>query len=140
MTTIITNEDDQPRREYAAERPDTPSRANQILLLFAAAIISGVMTIAINAGGKFVAGGENSAVLTDRVQQILDVTKDHTRALQQILITNSSLYTRDEARADREATERRFQSMDTRFAELTRRLETLETVIRLIPPTQPRRQ
>jgi hypothetical protein len=90
------------------------------------------VTLALTVGGRLVSGGETSAVLTSQVAALLDDNKTQNKLLQDLLVKTGDLYTRREAQADREAAERRFQSMEARLGDLGRRLETLETGYRFI--------
>lgn len=90
-------------------------------------MLSVVATVIYATGGRIVAGGETSAVLTAQVSQIVDQNRVQDSLLRQIL---GQQYTRDEARADREAVERRFQSMELRLSELGRRIEAVEMIQR----------
>lgn len=105
----------------------------QIGLLVLGGLITLVVSVAISTGGRVISGGETSAELRVQVGQLIkqndDLKKgndDQNKLLMELSRQAGNLYTRDEARADREAMERRFQSMEGRIGDLSRRLEIVE--------------
>ncbi len=112
------------------------------LPVIAGGLVSVMAATAISFGSRVVTGGETSAVLTAQVSEMREDGKESKRLLQDLLIKAGSLYTRAEAQTDREAAERRFQSMEGRIDTLGRRIETLENNYRMMqqlivtPPLQ----
>ncbi len=102
------------------------------LPVIAGGLVSVMAATAISFGSRVVTGGETSAVLTNQVAEIKEDSKESKKLLQDLLIKAGSLYTRAEAQVDREAAERRFQSMEGRIDNLGRRIETLEGNYRMM--------
>lgn len=116
---------------------------DQIPLAIITIIISIITAGAIGLGGRVISGGETSAVLSTQVAQLVDQLKTvgsqnqgQDAILREILVKQGELYTRREAQADREASERRFLGVETRIAELTRRIEVLETNLQFMQQQQ----
>lgn len=124
-------EDERRGRIYVAGLIDKDTRPKSWRDFTVPAIASGVVgvivAVSIAFGGRVVTGGETSAVLTTQVASLLDENKEQRKILQDITAKLGNVYTREEARADREASERRFQSMEGRISDLARRLDALET-------------
>lgn len=107
------------------------------LWLVAAGIIVALSVYLVQqTAGGIVSSDKTSAVLATQLQSLREDIKDQNteqkdvkKMLQDIL---SKQYTREEARADREAAERRFQSLEGRISDLGRRLETVETAQRFM--------
>lgn len=99
-------------------------------------IAGGVVTVmaaaAIAFGTQVVTGDKTAAVLSIQVSEIKEDSKESRKLLQDLILKTASLYTRGEAQVDREAAERRFQSMEGRIGDLGRRIEALETNYRLM--------
>lgn len=101
------------------------------LWLVAAGVIVALSVYLIQqTAGGIVSGDKTSAILAIQVQALREDIKDQNvdqketkRILQEIV---SKQYTREEARADREAAERRFLSLEGRIGDLGRRLEVVE--------------
>jgi hypothetical protein len=113
-------------------------RADKAPALLAAGLVACVFSIVggtiLATGGRIVTGGETSAVLTSQIAEIKELNRDQNvglkeqnKLLQEILLKQAQLYTREEARADREAAERRFQSLESRIGDMGRRLESVES-------------
>lgn len=116
---------DRDTREKSWKDYFIPALAGGIVMLLA--------TLAINFGSAVYSGdNRSSAVLTERIAGIAEDLKEQKKLSQDILMKTSDLYTRREAQADREAAERRFQSLEGRLADVTRRLETMETAQRFL--------
>lgn len=125
----IAMPEDKPRESWWSDK--MPALLGAGLVGFIFTIVAGTI---MATGGRIVTGGETSAVLTSQVIEIKELNRDQSatmkeqnRILQDILLQQSKLYTREEARADREAAERRFQSMEGRIGDLGRRLEAVES-------------
>lgn len=137
-TTKAAQEDDEKRGGvYVAGLIDRDTRVKSwkdyLIPALAGGIVMLLATIAINFGSTVYSGENRSAaVLTERIAGIAEDVKEQKRLTQDILMKASDLYTRREAQADREAAERRFQSMEGRLADVTRRLETMETAQRFM--------
>lgn len=123
----------------AVETPEPLGRAerggNQWLLLIAGGIVSIVVAVLISFGGRVVNGGETTAILTAQVNLLLEGDKEQRRMLQDLTVKMGDLYTRREAQADREAAERRFQSIENTQRDFGHRLEALETGLRYFQQT-----
>lgn len=124
-------EDEGRGRVYVAGLIDRDTRPKSWRDYTVPAIASGIVALIVAGsmafGSRVVSGGETSAVLTTQVASLLDENKEQRKLLQEITVKLGNVYTREEARADREASERRFQSMESRISDLSRRLDALET-------------
>lgn len=120
------------------DRPqdDRESRSwhGQIPTLITVGLIGGIITAGFSFGAQMLNTGKTSVVLVAKVERIEKQNDTQESLLRDMIKTQAAAYTRDEARADREAADRRFISLEGRIGELSRgqsetwrRIEALET-------------
>lgn len=104
--------------------------SEKVWLVAAGVIVALSVYLVQQTAGGIVSGDKTSAVLATQVQALREDIKDQNsdqkdtkRILQEIV---AKQYTREEARADREAAERRFLSLEGRIGDLGRRIEIVE--------------
>lgn len=119
-----------PRSGRADPEREAKSNRNLVYTAIASAIVALIVGIASTFGGRVMAGSDTSIRLTAQIERLLDDNKDQngqlkdqSASLKDINGKLGELYTRREAQADREAFERRFQSLELRLADLTRQIE-----------------
>jgi hypothetical protein len=96
------------------------STRNLLLTAIAGILVAIISAAATSFGTRAMTGGDTSIRLSAQVERILDDNKDQTKQLTDILSKVADLYTRREAQADREAFERRFQSIESRLTDVSR--------------------
>lgn len=121
-------------QEELDARDDRASRSGREKwwVILAGGLVALLVAGGTNFGQRVMSGSETSAVMTSQITQIVKQNDDQNRLLQDLNTKTSGLYTREEARADREALERRFASIEGRIGDLGRRLETVEATMRMM--------
>ena len=117
-------------------QPSRPAWLGQLPMMVGGGIISIVVAGAIAFSGRVITSGENAAAVAVQIQQLIEHNKTEESLFRDMLVKQGELYTRREAQADREASERRFQELANRISDLGRRIEILETSFRFIQQQQ----
>lgn len=116
--------------EAASDHPkaerEPKSWRDQLPTIVATAIAGGVIAATVTWGGQLVKTGTTADVLVSKVERIEKQNDTQEQLLRDVLKAQAAAYTREEARADREAAERRFQSLEGRIGDLGRRIEMIE--------------
>jgi hypothetical protein len=111
---------------------ETRDWRNQVPVLLAGAVISGIIAMTLAFGGRIVQTTSTADVLVAKVERVEKQNDTQEVLLREMLKTQATAYTREEARADREAAERRFQRLEGSIGDIARRVEALETGQRLM--------
>lgn len=120
--------------DHSKDDRDARPWSNQIPAYITIAVIGGLVTAGFAFGAQMLNTDKTTSVVVAKVERIEKQNDTQESLLRDIIKAQAAAYTREEARADRDAAERRFQNLDARISELSRgqsetwrRIEALET-------------